>query len=89
MDINEGIDWLNSRPSAPGNIPMQPVTSSNLDSVGYDYLSGTLYVSFKSGSMYSYDNVEKDVYNNLLEASSKGSYFYWNIRMSYNYTKIG
>ncbi len=65
---------------------MIPVSSSNLSAVGYE--NGTLYVSFNSGSMYSYSGVPESVYNNLMSASSKGSYFATYIRKSYPYRRI-
>lgn len=68
---------------------MLPVISSNLDSVGYDAMSKTLYVRFHSGKSYSYSNVPESVYRGLMEASSKGRYFAANIRDSYQYTPLG
>ena len=82
-DIMWGMDYLNK-----SSVEMIPVESSNLEEVGYDSGMSKLYVTFKSGSTYSYDDVEKQTFETLLEAPSKGSYFYWSIRMSYNYTKI-
>lgn len=57
-----------------------PVDSSNLASVGYDAENKTLEVEFNSGRLYEYYNVPKSEYNNLMNASSHGSYFNSNIR---------
>lgn len=65
---------------------MISVESSNLRSVGYE--NGTLYVSFHSGSTYSYDGVPQSVYENLLNAPSKGKYFNTNIKNRYPYRKL-
>lgn len=65
---------------------MISVVSSNISSVGYE--RGTLYVSFHSGSTYSYSGVPQYVYKELLNASSKGKYFAANIKNSYPYNKL-
>lgn len=66
---------------------MQPVASSNLESVGYD--NGTLYVRFHDGSLYRYEGVPSSVYAGLMSATSKGSYLHANIAYSYKYERIG
>jgi hypothetical protein len=65
---------------------MIPVSSSNLSSVGYE--NNTLYVSFNHGGTYSYSGVPYSVYENLLNAPSKGQYFARNIKNVYPYTKL-
>lgn len=65
---------------------MHPVSSSNLAAVGYE--NGTLYVSFNSGSLYSYANVPEHVYIDLMNAASHGQYFSAHIRNSYAYTRL-
>lgn len=76
-------------------------TSSNLDEVYYEVNevpeegvpeTGTLTVRFKdkNGSFtseYLYSYVPPQVYEAMLKAPSKGSYFYWNIRTDYPYYK--
>ncbi len=52
----------------------QPVSSSNLESVGYEASSQTLKVAFLSGAVYEYYNVPETVYVGLLNAGSKGTY---------------
>ncbi len=66
---------------------MIPVTSSNLESVGYEY--DTLYIRFNKGGLYAYYNVPVDVYNALLQAPSKGKFFHVYIKNIYRYRKIG
>lgn len=63
-----------------------PVSSSNLNAVAYE--NGILYIQFKSGSIYSYDNVPQSVYQELMSASSHGKYFSAYIRNSYPYRRI-
>jgi hypothetical protein len=65
-----------------------PVSSSNLASVGYEPTSQTLEVEFQNGSIYQYFGVPADVYQELLGASSKGSYFGRAIRNVYPYSRV-
>ena len=64
------------------------VDSSNIDKVEYDADNLVLRVTFKNGGIYEYEGVLQEVVDEMLSASSVGSYFYSNIRMSYPYTKI-
>ena len=56
-----------------------PVTSSMLASVGYDKDTETLEVEYSSGSVYQYDDVPHDVYEDLMQADSVGRFFRANI----------
>ena len=68
---------------------MISVDSRDLESVGYDASSKTLYVRFHKGGTYSYSNVPDHIYRGLMSAPSKGQYFRANIRTTYAYRKIG
>lgn len=65
----------------------QNVNSSNIVSIGYDRETQTLEIEFVSG-IYQYFNVPEGVYEELLNASSHGKYFYQSIRDNYQYSKI-
>jgi len=66
-----------------------PVTSSNINSIGYDPQSGTLEVEFTSGDVYQYFNVPEHLYNGLLQAASPGQFLNINIiRYGYRYQKV-
>ena len=67
---------------------LEAVESSNLAAVGYDERQQVLEVAFLDGSVYQYYRVPADVYRELMEAPSHGSYFYWNIREAYRYYRI-
>jgi hypothetical protein len=56
------------------------VSSSNLASVGYDALTNTLEIEFRSGSIYRYPNVPESIYEGLMRAGSKGRYFIAHIK---------
>ena len=66
---------------------MTPVSSSNIDSIGYE--NETLFISFNSGGLYTYSGVPESVYRGLMSASSHGQYFHQNIKNVYPYHKIG
>ncbi len=67
-----------------------PVQSSNLASVGYDPATSTFEVEFRHGGVYQYYGVSSLVYEGLIGAASKGSYFHHHIKMKgYRYSKIG
>jgi hypothetical protein len=53
----------------------QRVSSSDLESVGYDVDIQTLEVEFKNGSIYDYFNVPSEIYIGLMAAQSHGRYF--------------
>ena len=56
------------------------VISSNLMAMGYDPNSGELQVQFRNGRIYSYQNVPPEIYDALMNAPSKGTFFAYNIR---------
>jgi hypothetical protein len=53
----------------------QIVSSSNIRSIGYDNVNLILEIEFNSNSIYQYSNVIPSVYNALMSANSKGTYF--------------
>jgi len=66
-----------------------PVESSNISSIGYDEENEILEIEFHSGSVYQYYDVPFEVYDELMNADSHGSYFYHNIRNGgYSYTRV-
>lgn len=68
--------------------PRQPVESSCLASVGYDATSHTLEVEFRHGGTYQYFLVPCSVYEALMAASSKGSFFVVEIRSRFAYSQL-
>lgn len=63
-----------------------PVQSSTLQSVGYE--NNVLEIQFLSGGVYQYFDVPEHVYQALLAASSKGSFFSQAIRGVYRYARV-
>lgn len=66
-----------------------PVSSSDLQSVGYDSTSRILEIKFHSGGIYQYSGVPDSVHRGLMGASSHGKYFHANIKDVYPYRKVG
>lgn len=64
-----------------------PVSSSNVESVGYDEDSGTLEVEFKNGTLYQYFDVPQGTYDGLVSADSVGGYLAANIKGVYRYSR--
>lgn len=69
-------------------IKMIPVSSSNVESVGYDEANQIVYVRFLSGSLYIYKNVNRNEFDGLLNAPSVGSYLHRNLKNVYPYQRI-
>ena len=58
--------------------------STCFSAVGYDEEREILFVQFRdSGSVYSYDDVPQDIYDELFSAYSMGGYYNENIKGSY------
>jgi hypothetical protein len=64
---------------------MHFVDSTNVESIGYDTNSQELHVRFlRSGATYIYYNVEPWVFDEFLQADSKGVYLNTNIKGRYD-----
>ena len=66
----------------------QPVTSSNLASVGYDPATQTLEIEFHHGGVYQYFDVPQSIYDGLMGPGSKGQFFAANIKGVYRYARV-
>ncbi len=60
------------------------VWSSAISEVGYDPQSMRMTILFTSGGMYTYCRVPQHVYDGLMAAPSKGTYFDHHIRDRYH-----
>lgn len=63
--------------------------SSQMSEHGYDSVNNTLAVRFKSGGLYHYKGVPKDVYDKMLKAESFGKFFHANIKAKFKHQKQG
>ncbi len=66
----------------------QQVASSNVGAIGYDAQSQTLEVEFLSGWVYQYYGVPVHIYEEFLQASSKGRFLNQYIKDSYPYSRV-
>ena len=57
-----------------------PIDSTVLASAQYDVTESILRLEFRSGAIYLYFNVPASIYQDLLAANSKGSFFSRHIR---------
>ena len=67
---------------------MRRVHSSSIAAVGYDRGMRTLRVRFINGGVYDYLQVPTDVFQDLLDASSKGQFVNWQIKPCYPYVRL-
>ena len=68
---------------------MHLVDSSNIEAIGYDPDGQMLHVRFlKSGETYVYYDVEEWVFEEFMQADSKGNYLHINIKGRYQYGKL-
>ncbi len=65
------------------------VASSNIASIGYDAGTETLDVEFLSGAIYQYYNVPQNMYDQLMQAGSKGRFLNTYIKNAYPYSRVG
>lgn len=70
------------------NIPdLTAVESSNISHIGWH--DGKAWVRFKSGGIYHYAGVPKELHDQFMKADSKGRFFKDNILNKYQHQKIG
>lgn len=64
------------------------VSSSNVESIGYDEDHGTLEIEFKNGAIYQYFDVPLNIFNTLMSAGSIGAYLASNIKGVYRFSRV-
>ena len=67
-------------------IEMIPVTSSNVEAIGY--AAGDLYVDFRSGARYRYRAVPRATFEQLLETDSVGKALNANVKPLFAYERL-
>ena len=66
----------------------EAVSSSNIESIGYDEESMTLEVEFRSGMIYQYFDVPFGIHEQLMGASSHGEFLASQVKGTYRYARI-
>ena len=69
-------------------INMQYVDSSNINAVGFDEEAEAMLVEFNSGDTYQYEQVPEQVFRDLMDAKSIGSFFHTHVRGVYDFAKV-
>ena len=77
-----------SSPALEGTMKRTPVESSLVASAGYDSKNRMLEIQFHSDKIYRYYDVPEEVYKELMEADSVGSYFNAEIRGAFSYEQV-
>lgn len=67
---------------SPNAVAMYKVNSSNIAAIGYDVSNLKLYIEYKSGKTYEYDNVTSDIWRGLINSESRGSYAHFFIKIN-------
>lgn len=84
--LPKGLYWTNL---PQRTLTMYEVNSSNVNLIGYDYNTEQLYVEYKGGDLYEYDDIPLQWWNGLKEADSKGSYIHWFVKLNdFPYRKV-
>jgi hypothetical protein len=65
-----------------------PVSSSNISTVGFDADTQTLEIEFTNGNIYQYFDVPVTVYEELMQAESKGKFLSTQIKGVYRYARL-
>lgn len=69
-------------------VDMQFVSSSNVEQLGYDDQASELHVKFINTAVtYVYLAVPRCVFDDLMVASSKGTYLHQNVYKNYQFEK--
>lgn len=66
-----------------------PVASSSLVSVGYDEQAQTLEIEFNNGGIYQYYNINSGLFEQFMQAPSKGQFLHVYIKNAYAYSRVG
>ncbi|MCH8080061.1 MAG: KTSC domain-containing protein [Proteobacteria bacterium] len=63
------------------------VDSSNIEAIGYDDDTQELHVQFLSSGYYVYSDVPREVFDDLMNSPSKGSFLNREVKSIYQFTK--
>ena len=65
-----------------------PVSSSSVSMIGYDADTQALEVQYNNGGVYQYQGVPQDVFDQLMNAPSKGTFINQQIKNSYVFVRV-
>lgn len=84
-DAHDDLVMLVQRVLTPDFDDVDYIDSTNVLGIAYDPISEVLQVDFQSGGRYHYFGVEKDKYEALRQAASKGGFLAQEIKPHYPY----
>jgi len=61
--------------------------SSNITRFSYDENNQVLMVEFKRGELYNYFDVPKIIFDQMIQAASKGQFLSQNVKKTYRYAR--
>lgn len=66
------------------------MTSTAIETIEYKLENGQLFLdlTFKSGGKYRYFDIPQNVFNDFVQAGSRGRFFQENIRSQYKFEKL-
>jgi len=65
-----------------------PVSSSAIAELRYDADTQALEVQYKNGGVYQYQGVPQDMFDQLMNASSKGTFINQQIKNAYVFVRV-
>ncbi|MEC4982839.1 MAG: KTSC domain-containing protein [Oscillatoria sp. PMC 1068.18] len=83
----QGLQQVNDL-AASRNLSRKPVKSSMAAAIAYSEVDKKLQVEFLSGSVYQYDNVEAEIWQELRNSDSTGKYYNSKIKGNYSCQRI-
>ncbi|MBZ8180190.1 KTSC domain-containing protein [Oscillatoria salina] len=83
----QGLQQVNNL-AAGKTITREPVNSSMAAAIAYNQTEKKLQVEFLSGSVYQYDNVEAEIWQELRYSDSTGKYYNSRIKGQYSCQRI-
>ena len=75
-------------PGVQEEIPMLPVHSTMANSIGYDRDRQLLQIEFKNGSVYEYEGVDEETWEDMLSTNSPGGYYNREIKGNYRSRRL-
>ena len=63
------------------------VESSSINSIGHNFLTRNMEIEFNGGGIYRYKKVPRHVFKNMMNADSKGKFFWSDVRFNYPFKK--
>ena len=88
IDNPESRYKTNPKISPKSILTHKKVSSTNIESVGYNEDKRILEILFRGSGVYIYFDVSKNVYQELISANSVGTYFHQNILNKFKYEKV-